>query len=61
MNHSDDQNRFLRSALKAGLRLQQRTGSDGAGSDSSPRSEGVTVLQRIKASLQKRNRRRQIP
>ena len=61
MIQSDDQNRFLRSALKAGLRLQQRAGNDGAGSESSPRSEGVAVLQRIKASLQKRHRRRQIP
>jgi hypothetical protein len=61
MIHSEDQNRFLRSALKAGLRLQQRAGSGGAGSESPPRSEGVAVLQRIKASLQKRNRRRQIP
>lgn len=61
MTRSEDQHRFLRSALKAGLRLQQRAGNGGAGSESSPRSEGVAVLQRIKASLQKRNRRRQIP
>jgi hypothetical protein len=61
MIHSDDQNRFLRSALKAGLRLQQRAGNSEAGSESSPPSEGVAVLKRIKASLQKRNRRRQIP
>ena len=61
MTHSDDQNRFLRSALKAGLRLQQRAGGDGAGPESSPRSEGVAVLQRVKGSLQKSNRRRHTP
>ena len=61
MIHSDEQNRFLRSALKTGLRLQQRTDSEGTGSDPSPRSEGVAVLQRIKASLQKRKRKQAIP
>ena len=46
----DDQ-KFLRAAIKAGLRMQRSGSSDGGG----PKSEGVATLQRIKASLRKRN------
>ena len=43
--------KFLRAAIKAGLRMQRSGSSDGGGQ----KSEGVATLQRIKASLRKRN------
>ena len=46
----DDQ-KFLRAAIKTALRMQRCGSSDGGG----PKSEGVATLQRIKASLRKRN------
>lgn len=47
--------RFLRAAVKAGLRLQQNEAAEaGAGTPST----GVRTLQRIKASLRKRNSNR---
>jgi hypothetical protein len=51
--HSDDE-KFLRAAIKAGLRLQQRSlwAKDG-----SRAGESVAVLQRIKASLRRRQTR----
>lgn len=43
--------RFLRAAVKTGLRLQQATSGNGA-----PRkNDGVATLRRIKESLRKRN------
>jgi hypothetical protein len=47
---TDDQ-KFLRAAVKTALRMQRCGSSDGGG----PKSEGVATLQRIKASLRKRN------
>lgn len=44
--HSED-SKFLRTAIKTGLRMQKQEGSESPGS-------GVTTLQRIKASLRKR-------
>lgn len=44
-------NRFLRAAVKAGLRLQ-RNETSGAGTKGT--GSGVQTLQRIKASLRKR-------
>jgi len=43
--------KFLRAAVRAGLRLQR---SDGAGPAEKEKSAGVRTLQRIKASLRKR-------
>jgi hypothetical protein len=51
--HTDDE-KFLRAAIKAGLRLQQRSAS---AKDGSPAGERVAVLQRIKASLRRRQTR----
>ena len=51
MTHRPDDQKFLRAAIKAGLRLQRTGSSDGGGT----KSEGVATLQRIKASLRKRN------
>lgn len=45
--HSED-SKFLRTAIKAGLRMQKQEASESSGS-------GVATLQRIKASLRKRN------
>jgi hypothetical protein len=49
VTHRPDDEKFLRAAIKAGLRLQQRNscGKEGSG-------ESVAVLQRIKASLRRR-------
>ena len=58
MTRSDDTSRFLRTAIKTGLRLQQRASGVEDGNDSPPRSEGVAVLQRIRASLKKRQNRK---
>ena len=51
VTHKPDDQKFLRAAIKAGLRMQRSGSSDGGG----PKSEGVATLQRIKASLRKRN------
>ena len=51
MTQRPDDQKFLRAAIKAGLRMQRSGSSDGGGSN----SEGVATLQRIKASLRKRN------
>lgn len=51
VTHRPDDQKFLRAAIKAGLRMQRSGSSDGGG----PKSEGVATLQRIKASLRKRN------
>ena len=50
VTHTLDDQKFLRAAIKAGLRMQRSDSSDGGGS----RSEGVATLQRIKTSLRKR-------
>lgn len=52
MTHRPEADKFLRAAVKAGLRLQQNEATE-AGSGSP--SAGVRTLQRIKASLRKRN------
>ena len=55
MPQTADADRFLRAAVKAGLRLQRGEGSPGA-------AQTVASLQRIKASVQKtRNRRSKKP
>jgi hypothetical protein len=51
VTHRPEDLKFLRAAIKAGLRMQRSGSSDGGG----PKSEGVATLQRIKASLRKRN------
>ena len=61
MTESDDTSRFLRTAIKTGLRLQQRAPAVETGNDGSPRSEGVAVLQRIRASLKKRQKGKHLP
>ncbi len=43
--------RFLRAAVKTGLRLQQAT----VGSEDHKKMDGVATLRRIKESLRKRN------
>jgi hypothetical protein len=50
VTHTPDDQKFLRAAIKAGLRMQRSDSSDGGGS----RSEGVATLQRIRISLRKR-------
>jgi hypothetical protein len=51
VTHRPDDEKFLRAAIKAGLRLQRKGSCGTAGS---PKSDGVATLQRIKASLGKR-------
>jgi hypothetical protein len=50
MHQSPETAKFLRAAVKAGLRLQSATGAG----KSAPPSNGVATLQRIKASLRKK-------
>jgi hypothetical protein len=50
--HNPESEKFLRTAVKAGLRLQEKSDARGAG-----QSEGVATLQKIKASLRKRTQR----
>jgi hypothetical protein len=47
--------RFLRAAVKTGLRLQR---TEAVGTDNKEGSSGVQTLQRIKASLRKRTSKR---
>jgi hypothetical protein len=47
--------KFLRAAVKTGLRLQQQEAAETGGDTS---GVGVQTLQRIKASLRKRNSKR---
>lgn len=51
MRQTPETARFLRAAVKAGLRMQSAAGSG----KSAPASTGVATLQRIKASLRKTN------
>jgi len=52
VTHRPEADKFLRAAVKAGLRLQQNeTAEEGGGTPSA----GVRTLQRIKASLRKQN------
>jgi len=55
MRQTPESARFLRAAVKAGLRMQ---GAAVPGK-SEPASTGVATLQRIKASLRKKNLRKQ--
>jgi hypothetical protein len=48
--------RFLRAAVKAGLRLQQNETAEAGGGTP---GAGVRTLQRIKSSLRKRNSKRE--
>ena len=52
MTHRSSDEKFLRDAIKIGLRLQRNHSTDNSGA---MKSEGVATLQRIKASLRKRN------
>jgi hypothetical protein len=52
MTHRPGDEKFLRAAIKAGLRLQRTHPSESQGAKG---SDGVATLQRIKASLRKRN------
>ena len=51
MTQRPEDQKFLRAAIKAGLRMQRSGSSDGGGT----KGESVATLQRIKASLRKRN------
>jgi hypothetical protein len=52
VTHRPEADKFLRAAVKTGLRLQQNeTAESGGGTPSA----GVRTLQRIKASLRKQN------
>jgi hypothetical protein len=51
MTRPPDASRFLRAAVKTALRLQRASATDGAGA---AKSDGVATMQRIKASLRKR-------
>jgi hypothetical protein len=55
VTHRAETDKFLRAAVKAGLRLQQSEGAAGGGTSSA----GVRTLQRIKDSLRKRNSNRE--
>jgi hypothetical protein len=50
MTHRSSDEKFLRAAIRMGLRLQRNKSTP-----ASARSDGVATLQRIKASLRKRN------
>jgi hypothetical protein len=52
MTHRTGDEKFLRAAIKAGLRLQRAEATEVTGAKG---SDGVATLQRIKASLRKRN------
>lgn len=52
VTHRPTAEKFLRTAVKAGLRLQQDAST---GTNEGSRAAGVRTLQRIKASLRKRN------
>ncbi len=51
MTHRPSDDKFLRAAIKTGLRMQRNDSGDAAGG---PKSDGVATLQRIKTSLRKR-------
>jgi len=51
VTHNPDAERFLRAAVKTGLRLQR---SEAAGASHQANPAGLQTLQRIKASLRKR-------
>jgi len=53
VTHSSEAGKFLRAAVKTGLRLQQNEAAE-AGSGTA----GLRTLQRIKASLRKQNSKR---
>ena len=55
MTHRPEAEKFLRAAVKAGLRLQQNETAEAGGGTP---GAGVRTLQRIKASLRKRNSNR---
>ena len=55
--HRPEADKFLRAAVKAGLRLQQQEAAETGGGTS---GAGVQTLQRIKASLRKRNSNRKM-
>lgn len=52
VTHRQEAEKFLRAAGKAGLRLQQNVSSE---ANEGSEAAGVRTLQRIKASLRKRN------
>ena len=56
MTHRPEADKFLRAAVKAGLRLQQNETAEAGGGTP---NAGVRALQRIKASLRKRNTNRE--
>jgi hypothetical protein len=56
VTHRAETDKFLRAAVKAGLRLQQ---SEAAAAGGGTPSAGVRTLQRIKDSLRKRNSNRE--
>jgi hypothetical protein len=51
MSHRPSDEKFLRAAIKAGLRLQRNASSETVTGEM--RQDGVATLQRIKASLRK--------
>jgi hypothetical protein len=53
VTHSPEAGKFLRAAVKTGLRLQQSEASEPGGG-----AAGLRTLQRIKASLRKQNSKR---
>ena len=55
MRHTSETEKFLRAAVKAGLRMQ----SDAVSTKSDLASVGVATLQRIKTSLRKSKLRKQ--
>ena len=54
MHQTTENAKFLRAAVKAGLRMQSAT------EKSRPASDGVATLQKIKASLRKSKLRKQL-
>jgi hypothetical protein len=52
MTHRSSDEKFVRTAIKTGLRLQRNQSNETPGA---MRSDSVATLQRIKASLRKRN------
>ena len=50
VTHRTETEKFLRAAVKAGLRLQEKSGGSAAGP-----GDGVETLRKIKASLRRKN------
>jgi len=60
MHQTPESERFLRAAVKAGLRLQRCDATDPASAANGNGGPSVATLQKIKASLRKKNSKKNL-